>query len=88
MNQKELIKKQLYNAMSQMCSKENKFTYDRTFIASITEVLNDNKYKVKINDIIYETYSCNDTTYKVNDIVLVTVPQGKFSNMFIIGKRR
>lgn len=88
MNQKESIKKSLYRAMSQMYDNKKSYISDVTFSATIVEVLDNYKYNIRLNDVIYQTYSCNELTYKVNDVVLVTVPQGQFSNMFIIGKRR
>lgn len=88
MNQKESMKKALYQAMSQMYNGNQNYTFDITFTGVVIEALENNKYKVKINDQVYETYSCNEMVYQVNNVVLITVPQGKFSNMFIIGRRR
>ena len=61
--------------------------YDKTFTARVTAYSANNGHTVKLNGEEYTfVMSLNATVYSVNDTVLVTIPNGQYNNMFILGK--
>lgn len=82
------ISEQLLQAMDiVMDQKLTQLQYDKTIQAKIYSVVDIDigEYKVRYNGNIFSAFS-NDTskTYKVNDAVYVSVPEGNFSNKKLI----
>ena len=82
------ISEQLLQAMDiVMEQKLTQLQYDKTIQAKIYSVvdIDTGEYKVRYNGNIFSAFS-NDTskTYKVNDAVYVSVPEGNFSNKKLI----
>ena len=86
------IKQELLKAMSIIARAEtDKLKFTKTIEAIVYDITEANigKYKVKYQDSIFYAYS-NDVKlqYKINDIVLVLIPDGDFSQQkTIIGKK-
>ena len=62
--------------------KINDASYDKTVKARITEIIQNDKYKVCFNGSTYTVKAKN--TYEVNDIVYVMIPQNNYNEMFIV----
>ena len=82
------ISEQLLQAMDiVMEQKLTQLQFDKTIQAKVYSVVNidTGEYKVRYNGNIFSAFS-NDTskTYKVNDAVYVSVPEGNFSNKKLI----
>ena len=82
------ISEQLLQAMDiVMEQKLTQLQYDKTIQAKVYSVvdIDTGEYKVRYNGNIFSAFS-NDTskTYKVNDAVYVSVPEGNFSNKKLI----
>lgn len=86
------IKQELFEAISIIVHSENeklKFTKTIEAIVYDNSEASEGKYKVKYQDSIFTVYS-NDVSlkYSVNDIVLVLIPEGDFSQQkIIVGKK-
>lgn len=81
------ISEQLLQAIDILAdAKVSKLQYDKTIQATIYRIENidEGEYKVRYNGNIFSAYSDPNTTYKVDDSVYVTVPEGNFSNRKII----
>jgi propanediol utilization protein len=53
----------------------------------IVEVQQNNLYTIIINGVEYsQVPSLNQAVYEVNNTVKVIIPQGQFTNIFILGK--
>lgn len=78
------------NAMKKAFTQQgDNLPFDKTQQAHITAVLPGNLYAIKIHGKEYPRVpSCVDISYKVNESVWVTIPQGNWSQMFIYGRRR
>lgn len=86
------IKQELFEAISIIVHSENeklKFTKTIEAIVYDNSEASEGKYKVKYQDSIFNVYS-NDVSlkYNVNDVVLVLIPEGDFSQQkIIVGKK-
>ena len=67
-------------------SKINEGPFDITKNAKITQSLGNNTYDILLDNNTYRKIKSNgDTSYNVNDIVKVMIPQNNPSLMFILG---
>lgn len=82
------ISEQLLQAIDILTDeKVSKLQYDKTIQATIYRIENvdEGEYKVRYNGNIFSAYSSDlSKTYKVDDSVYVTVPEGNFSNRKLI----
>lgn len=62
--------------------------FDKTVTGTVTTVLSNNRYTVKIDGAEYTVPSATSDTYAVHDAVMVLYPQGSFQNKHIIGRFR
>ncbi len=60
--------------------------FDITTKGKIVEILSDTKYRVQIQGTNYIVPCYLNINFQLNDIVLVTVPQSNWSNIFILSK--
>ncbi len=60
--------------------------FDITTKGKIVEILSDTKYRVQIQGTSYIVPCYLNITFQLNEIVLVTVPQSNWSNIFILSK--
>lgn len=58
--------------------------FDRTRTGRITQILDNNTYMVNIDNVDYKVKSLNSITYPLNSIVKIVIPEGQYSNMFIL----
>ncbi len=60
--------------------------FDITTKGKIVEILGNTKYRVQIQGTNYIVPCYLNIKFQLNDIVLVTVPQSNWSNIFILSK--
>lgn len=62
-------------------------SFDKTETARIVDIKVGNKYTIMINNIKYDNISTlSGNTFVKNETVKVVIPQGNYSQMFILGK--
>jgi len=60
--------------------------FDITTKGKIVEILSNTTYRVQIQGTSYIVPCYLNMTFQLNEIVLVTVPQSNWSNIFILSK--
>lgn len=61
-------------------------SFDVTRVGIVTEVLDENKYFVKIDGTVFAVPSITGEMYSVNDVVSVLYPQNKDTRKRIVGR--
>lgn len=66
--------------------KVSQLQFDKTIQAKVFSIVNldTGEYKVRYNGNIFSAFADEDTSYKVDDMVYVTVPEGNFSHKKLI----
>ena len=66
--------------------KVSQLQFDKTIQAKIFSIVNldSGEYKVRYNGNIFSAFADNEVSYKVDDMVYVTVPEGNFSHKKLI----
>lgn len=87
------INEQAINSMVKSISTEfkkliNNLNYDKSYKGTVSEVLENGRYKVNINNKEYSLYSSSDMTFVVHDKIWVIAPNNNSNNMYINGRRR